>query len=281
MFKTLYKNIIWQLKAQRSAQFALVVIIILLLVSSLAFLSPYDPNVGVVMNRYSVPTWQNWFGTDKYGRDYLTRALYGGQVSLMVGFLAMSIAVFMGTLVGTISGFFSGWIDNILMRIIDILLSIPSFFLMLLLNAYLKPSIATVILIIGMLSWMNIARLIRAETLTLKEREYVLYARASGQSSVWIILRHIVPNVMPTLIVAATINIASAIMMESALSFLGLGIQAPNASWGSMLNDARGDISQAPFLGIFPGLLILFTVLSFNLIGDLLRVAFEPKSQQR
>lgn len=152
---------------------------------------------------------------------------------------------------------------------------------MLILNAYLKPGITTIILIIGMLSWMNIARIVRAETLSVKEREYVLYARVSGQNTLAIILKHIVPNIMSTIIVAATINIASAILMESSLSFLGLGIQQPNSSWGSMLNNAQGFIGEAPYLALFPGLFILLTVLSFNVLGDVFRVAFEPKANKR
>ncbi|MFC0179252.1 ABC transporter permease [Thorsellia kenyensis] len=274
-----FKNIIEHLKLQSAAKWSLIVLIVFFIACALAFLSPFDPNLGIVKERYISPNTTHWFGTDKYGRDYFTRALYGGRISLLVGFLSMLISVSLGTLIGTLAGYFSGIIDSILMRLVDALLSIPSFFLMLLLNAYLKPSIMTVIIIIGALSWMNIARLIRAETLTLKEREYVLYAKASGQSAMMIILKHIIPNVFPTMIVAATISIAGAIMMESALSFLGLGVQAPNASWGSMLNDARSDINRAPYLGLFPGMLILLTVLSFNMLGDLLRQAFDPKTR--
>lgn len=276
-----WRNVLTQVKEQKAAIAAIILLAVFALASIFAFLVPYDPNKIVVTERLLPPSAAHWFGTDDYGRDYLARALYGGRVSLSVGFLAMAIAVIVGTAVGTVSGYFGGWIDNVLMRIVDILMSIPSFFLMLVLNAYLKPGITTIILIIGMLSWMNIARIVRAETLSVKEREYVLYARVSGQNTLAIILKHIVPNMMSTIIVAATINIASAILMESSLSFLGLGIQQPNSSWGSMLNDAQGFIGEAPYLALFPGLFILLTVLSINVLGDVFRVAFEPKANKR
>ena len=159
------------------------------------------------------------FGTDDYGRDYLTRALYGGRVSLAVGFLAMVVSITIGTAVGTISGYFGGKLDNFLMRVVEVLMSIPSFFLMLLLNAYLKPGITTLVLIIGLLTWMDTARIVRAETLSVKEREYVLYAKVSGQKSLMIIVRHIIPNILSTIIIAATLTIATSILMESSLVF--------------------------------------------------------------
>jgi peptide/nickel transport system permease protein len=276
----IWRNVLTQVKEQKAAITAVIVLTFYALASIFAFLVPYDPNRIVVTERLLPPSATHWFGTDNYGRDYLARALYGGRVSLSVGFLAMAIAIIVGTAVGTVSGYFGGWVDNVLMRIVEILMSIPSFFLMLILNAYLKPGITTMILIIGMLSWMNIARIVRAQTLSVKEREYVLYARVSGQNTLTIILIHIVPNIMSTIIVAATINIASAILMESSLSFLGLGIQQPNSSWGSMLNSAQGFIGDAPYLALFPGLYILLTVLSFNVLGDVFRVAFEPKANK-
>jgi peptide/nickel transport system permease protein len=184
-------------------------------------------------------------------------------------------------MVGVISGYFGGWLDNLLMRMLDIIMSIPSFLILLLLSVYLKPSIGNLIIIIALLMWMNVARVVRAETLTIKEREYVLYAKASGQSSFGMIWRHILPGLVPVIIVGATNNIASAIMMESSLSFLGFGVQPPNATWGSMLNSAQGYIAEAPYLALFPGLMILLTVLSFNVLGDILRVGFEPKLIRR
>ncbi|UHA71847.1 ABC transporter permease [Paenibacillus sp. 481] len=281
MLSLKWRHVTEQLREQKAGILAIIVLAIFALAAIFAFLSPHDPNKMIITERLQSPSWTHWFGTDDHGRDYLARALYGGRVSLSVGFLSMMIAVVIGTAVGTISGYFGGWIDNVLMRIVDVLMSIPSFFLMLILNAYLKPGIMTIVLIIGMLSWMSIARLVRAETLSVKEREYVLYARVSGQSKAKIILQHIVPSIMPTIIVAATINIASAILMESSLSFLGLGIQQPDSSWGSMLNNAQGYIGEAPYMALFPGMFILLTVLSFNLLGDVFRIAFEPKSNRR
>lgn len=260
---------------------AVIVLFVFSLGAILALLSPYDPDQLNVMARMQLPSSGHWFGTDDYGRDYFTRALYGGRVSLLVGFLSMIIATVIGVGVGVISGYAGGWIDNVLMRALEILMSIPSFLIILLLSVYLKPGIGNIILIIALLMWMNMARIIRAETMTLKEREYVLYAQASGQSSIGIIIKHILPSLIPLIIVGATNNVASAIMMESALSFLGFGVQPPNATWGSMLNNAQGYLAQDPLLAVFPGLLIFLTVLSFNILGDLLRAGFEPKLIRR
>lgn len=280
MNKRKWINVKNELLDNKLGLLAVTILIVFAIAAALAFLTQ-DPNRIVVENRLQSPSGAHWFGTDDYGRDYFARALYGGRVSLSVGFLAMLIATFIGTTYGAVSGYFGGKVDSLMMRAVDILMSIPSFFLMLILNAYLKPGLSTIILIIGAMTWMNIARIVRAETLSVKEREYVLYARVSGQSSWNIIRQHIVPSILPTIIVSATMNIASAILMESSLSFLGLGIQQPNSSWGSMLNNSQGYIEQAPYLALIPGLFILLTVLSFNVLGDIFRVAFEPKSNKR
>lgn len=211
------------------------------------------------------------------GRDYFTRSLYGGRASLMVGFISMIISTTLGTIVGTFSGYIGGKIDNIIMRTIDILMCIPTFFLILIINAYLEPGIENIIIIIGLFGWMDIARIVRAQTLSLKERESVLCSKALGAPNKKIIFKHIIPNVIPSVMVASTINIASAILTESSLSFLGLGVRAPNSSWGSMLQNAQGFISSSPYLAIFPGLFILFTVLSFNILGDIFAIALDPK----
>ncbi|KGL42075.1 peptide ABC transporter permease [Listeria newyorkensis] len=253
------------------------ILVLLALACGLAFLSPYDPNALSIQDKLLPPSSSHWFGTDDHGRDYFTRVLYGGRVSLTVGFLAMLIALVVGTVAGTISGFFGGIVDSLLMRFLDIFMSIPSFFLLMILNAYLKPGIGNIILIIGLLSWMDVARIVRAETLSLKEREFILYSKSSG-AGVWhIIVRHIIPNAMPSIVVAASLNIAAAILTESALSFLGLGVQQPNSSWGSMLNNAQGYIGDATYLALFPGALILLTILSFNVLGDVFRKGLEPR----
>ncbi|MGV7116091.1 ABC transporter permease [Paenibacillus kyungheensis] len=279
--KNKWKQVSNEITSSPLGWLAVIVLIVFSLGAILASLSPYDPDQLNVMERMQLPSSGHWFGTDDYGRDYFTRALYGGRISLLVGFLSMIIATVIGVAVGVISGYAGGWIDNLLMRVLEILMSIPSFLIILLLSVYLKPGIGNIILIIALLMWMNMARIIRAETMTLKEREYVLYAQASGQSSIGIIMKHILPNLIPLIIVGATNNVASAIMMESALSFLGFGVQPPNATWGSMLNNAQGYLAQDPLLAIFPGLLIFLTVLSFNILGDLLRAGFEPKLIRR
>lgn len=217
------------------------------------------------------------FGTDNMGRDYLARCIYGGRTSLLIGFMAMILSTVIGTLVGAVSGFMGGWVDVLLMRIVDALMSLPTFLIMVVMNAYLSAGIRNVILIIGFLTWMSIARIVRGETLSLKEREYVVYSRVSGENKFRIIFRHILPNMMPTIIVSATINAAQAILMESALSFFGLGIVPPMASWGSMLNSSQAYLTQAPYLTVFPGILILLTIISFNYLGEAFRKIFEPR----
>ncbi|WP_342419292.1 ABC transporter permease [Paenibacillus sp. FSL H8-0168] len=281
MNRSKWRNIGIELMTSKMGAVALVLLIVFSLGATFAFLSPQDPNKLNVLERLQPPGAAHWFGTDDYGRDYFTRALYGGRVSLLVGFASMIIATSIGAVVGIVSGYFGGWIDNLLMRVLELIMSIPSFLVILLLSVFLKPGVGNIIVIIALLMWMNIARVVRAETMTLREREYVLYAKASGQSTFGIIMKHIVPNLIPVIIVGATNNIASAIMMESSLSFLGFGVQLPNATWGSMLNNAQGYIAQAPYMALFPGLLILLTVLSFNVLGDVLRVGFEPKLVKR
>lgn len=280
MIERLKENLKNGFKRNKTSIIALVIILVLILSSIFAFLSPYDPNEIDIMNSLQKPDKKHIFGTDELGRDYFTRALFGGRVSLTVGFLSMIISTVIGTVIGSISGYFGGRIDSIIMRSIDILMSIPTFFLILILNAYLKPGIQNIIIIIGLFSWMGIARIVRGETLSIKEREYVLYSQVIGESSKKIMLKHIIPNIFPTIIVASTLNIAGAILTESSLSFLGLGVRQPNSSWGSMLKYAQGYMGESPYLALFPGILILLTVLSFNILGDIFRIAFEAKANK-
>jgi peptide/nickel transport system permease protein len=244
---------------------------LLISLSLIAPLLPIDPNATDVSNMSQPPSWQHLFGTDEVGRDYFIRVVYGGRVSLLVGVLAMLTATTIGTTVGLVSGYFGGWIDNVLMRIVDILSSIPWLVLVIVLSVFLKPGLGTIIIVIGGFSWMTIARLIRGETLSAKERDYVLYANFIGQSASTIIFRHIFPSVLPTLIVAASTSISSAIMTESALSFLGLGIQQPMASWGSLLQNAQNSLQRAPYMAILPGLFVALTIYSFNNLGDMIK----------
>lgn len=270
-----------ELKYNKAALFSVIFLILIILLSVFAFLSPYDPDAINIPNALQGPSFVHLFGTDELGRDYFTRALFGGRISLAVGLLAMVISTSIGVLVGTVSGYFGGKVDNILMRMVDVISSIPWMILVTVVSIFLTPGLTAIIMVIGIFTWMGIARLVRAETLSVKEREYVLYAKVSGQSSRKIIIKHIIPAVLPTVIVAATISIANAIMIESALSFLGLGVQQPMSSWGSMLQSAQSHIGDAPFMAILPGLLIVLTVYSFNKVGDVLRVFVEPKTSSR
>lgn len=251
--------------------FSVVFLTLLIVLSLVAPLIPIDPNATDVSNMSQPPSWAHLFGTDEVGRDYFIRVVYGGRVSLFVGVLAMITATFIGTLVGLVSGYFGGWIDNLLMRLVDVLSSIPWLVLVIVLSVFLRPGLTTIIIVIGGFSWMNIARLIRGETLAAKEREYVAYGKFIGRSSFSIIVKHVFPAVLPTLIVAASASISGAIMTESALSFLGLGIQQPMASWGSLLQNAQNSLQRGPYMAILPGLFVIFTIYSFNNIGDMIK----------
>jgi peptide/nickel transport system permease protein len=274
-------NLKIQFKKNRLASAAVIILCLVILASIFAFLSPYDPDKITIGEKFQQPSLKHFFGTDNLGRDYFTRALYGGRISLLVGFSSMAVSVIIGTTVGIISGFFGGIIDSIIMRIIDMLMCIPQFFLILIINAYLSPSIVNIVVIIGMFGWMGVARIVRSETLSYKEREYILCAKVLGADKLHIIKKHIIPNTLSSVIVASSINIAGAILTESSLSFFGLGVQQPQASWGSMLQSAQSYMSDRPYLAVFPGLLILLTVLSFNVLGDVLRVGLEPKVNEQ
>ena len=256
---------------------AVVYLFLIITACLLAPLSPYDPNGLDIMNKFQSPSWEHWFGTDQFGRDYFTRALYGGRVSLTVGFAAMMVTVFIGTTIGIFSGYIGGKLDMLLMRFTDIFLALPSMLLMVVLNSFLTPSMTTLVLVLSLFSWASVARITRAETVSLKERDFVVASKNLGVSNIKIAVKHILPNILGPVTVAASLGIASAILTESSLSFLGLGISVPNASWGSMLDAAQDLVLDRPILAVYPGLLILLTVLSFNILGDVLRSALEPK----
>ncbi len=270
-----------ELGKNKTAFFAVGFLIVITLFAILAFLSPYQPDTTDVGHILQGPSAMHWFGTDELGRDYLTRTLYGGRISLTVGLLAMLIATGIGVTVGTVSGYCGGILDNCLMRIVDVISSIPWMILVTVISIYLTPGLKAIILVIGFFTWMSTARLVRAETLSVKEREYVLYAVSAGQSAPLIIWKHIIPAILPTVIVAATIRIANAIMMESSLSFLGLGVQQPMSSWGSLLQNAQGNLESAPYMALLPGILIILTIYSFNKLSQILRVFVEPKTSSR
>lgn len=270
-------NVWVSLRENGLAMLCLGILLVIVLASLCAPLTPYDPETMDLMNKFAPPGGEHWFGTDHLGRDYFTRALYGGRVSLMVGVCSMLVSIVIGTLVGTVSGYLGGVVDVVLMRFLDIFMSVPSLLLIIILNAFLQPGLTTMILIIAIFSWMGVARIVRAEAMSLKQRDFVLAARNLGTSEMKIIFRHIIPNMSSSIIVAGSLSIARAILTESSLSFLGFGVRLPMSSWGSMLQSAQNQITDQPLLAIFPGLLILLTVLSFNVLGDVLRNALEPK----
>jgi peptide/nickel transport system permease protein len=250
-----------------------------------AGLSPYDPEVSDMSVRFQPPSWQHPMGTDALGRDLMTRILYGGRISLAVGFSVVLITLTIGIPVGAIAGFFGGWVDNVLMRITDAALSLPALLVLILLSAVLrevnaplleKNPVLTIAMVIGLLSWMFVARLSRAAILSIREQEYVTAARALGASNLRIILRHILPNAIGPIIVESTLEVGYAILEESGLSFLGFGIQPPTPSWGNLLSNAQEHMTKHPWLAIFPGLMIFFTIISINYIGDGLRDSFDP-----
>ena len=253
-------------------------VLVLFFVSALApLLSPYDPNDIDRNQILESPSIRHILGTDDLGRDVLSRMIYGSQISLAVGFVAVGLATLIGVILGAVSGYYGGWTDRFIMRFIDIMLSIPTFFLILAVIAFVGPSIWNIMLVIGLTSWMGVARLVRAEFLSLKEREFVLAARAVGAGDLRIIFRHILVNSMSPVFVSAVLGVAAAILVESALSFLGIGVQPPTPSWGNMLTLGKDNIEIAWWLSLFPGLAILLTVLGYNLVGEGLRDAFDPR----
>jgi peptide/nickel transport system permease protein len=254
------------------------VVLSLITISLLApFLSPYDPTTIDVYNVLSPPGKAHWLGTDELGRDLLSRIIWGSRVSLKVGFVAVGIAITIGILVGSAAGFYGGKVDALLMRFVDIMLAFPTFFLILAVIAILEPNIYTIMAVIGVTGWMDVARLVRAEFLSLKERDFVDAGRAIGISNARLIFRHILPNALSPVFVAATFGVAGAILTESGLSFLGLGVQPPDPSWGNILTSGKDNIEIAWWLSLYPGLAILITVLSYNLVGEGLRDALDPR----
>jgi peptide/nickel transport system permease protein len=243
-------------------------------------ISPWDPNRPDIKRILEPPSGRHLFGTDQLGRDVLSRMLHGSQVSLAVGFVSVGIAATIGMLLGAAAGYNGGLVDATIMRLVDLMLVFPRFFLLLAVLAFLKPSIWTIMAVIGLTGWMGVARLVRAEFLALREREFVMWSQSTGASAFRIIWRHILPNAMAPVLVAMTLGIPAAILTESGLSFLGLGVQPPRATWGNILNEGKDAIELAWWLSVYPGMAILVTVLSYNLLGEGIRDALDPRLRQ-
>jgi len=242
------------------------------------WLAPYEPDEVAITQRYSPPFSEGRFlGADDLGRDVLSRLMYAGRISLSVGISAMLVTLVVGFLVGAFAAYLGGWVDTILMRLTDVMLCFPSVFLLLFVAAFVTPSLASIALMIGLTCWMEIARIVHAQILALKSADFIAAARMAGAPAWRIVLRQILPNTLAPILVAATLNTANAILLESYISFLGYGIQPPEASWGNMLTNAQSDFQVDPWLAVFPGLAITLAVASFNFIGDGLRDALDPR----
>jgi peptide/nickel transport system permease protein len=273
-------NIYFQrFKQNKLALTGLVCILLLFVVALFAkSIAPYDPNEQHLAQRLSGPCSRFLIGTDDLGRDVLSRLIFGIRISLTVGIVAVGIAVIIGTFLGLLSGYFGGRVDAVIMRLVDIVLCFPTFFLILLVIAFLEPNIYNVMAVIGLTSWPGLTRLVRAEVLSMREREFIYAAKLLGLSYPRIFFVHLLPNVISPIIVTATLGVGAAILSESGLSFLGLGIQPPDPSWGQMLTAGKEYIYIAWWLSLFPGLAILFTVLAFNLLGEGLRDVLDPRT---
>jgi peptide/nickel transport system permease protein len=254
------------------------IVILLFVVSLMApVIDPYDPGAIDLKNVLAPPSGEHWFGTDQLGRDVLSRMIWGARISLKVGFVATGLAILIGMILGAVAGYYGGWIDATIMRFVDVMLCFPAFFLILAVIAFLEPSIWNIMIVIGLTGWMGVTRLVRADFISLRERDFVRAARAIGANDARIIFLHILPNALASILVAATLGIAGAILTESALSFLGIGVQPPIPSWGNILTAGKDNIDIAWWLSLYPGLAILITVVGYNLLGEGIRDASDPR----
>jgi peptide/nickel transport system permease protein len=269
-----------QFKKNRLATAGLCCMLFLYLVALLApLIAPYDPNLqeDIVNTRYLAPSMDHPMGTDKFGRDIFSRVIYGSRISLSIGFIAVGISITLGSLVGAVAGYAGGRTDNAIMRVVDMLLSFPRLVLIITVVALFTPSIFLLVAVLGATGWMGTSRIVRGQVLALREQEFVQAVRALGLKDWRILLFHVLPNSMAPIIVSATLGIGNTILLEAGLSFLGLGVQPPTASWGNIINDGRGVLLDAWWIATFPGLAIVITVICFNLLGDGLRDALDPR----
>ena len=279
-------SIAWRhFRKHRPAMVGVAVLSLLVLGAGLIpLVTNYDPGTTHILDKYLAPSLNHPMGTDSLGRDLFIRVMDGGRISLLIGLSAMVLAVVIGTLVGAVAGFYGGSVDNILMRLADIMLTLPTLFVAILLTQllragvipFLSAGIMPIVVVIAVTSWMVVARLVRASFLSIKQKDFIEAARAAGARNGRIIVRHVLPNAMSPIIVAATLRVGAAIITEAGLSFLGFGVQPPTPSWGNMLNNAQSEMDFAPWTAIFPGLFIFLTVIAFNYIGDGLRDALDP-----
>lgn len=264
------------------AALAGIIFIALMLVFAIfaPLIATYDPTEVDAKSVLSAPSRYHIFGTDTLGRDIFSRIVYGSRISLSIGIIAVGIAILIGLFFGSLAGYYGGRLDSAIMRFVDIMLCFPTFFLILAVIAILEPSIYNIMIVIGATNWMGVARLVRAEILTLKERDFVQASKVMGGRDRWIILRHLMPNAIPPVMVSATLGIGGAILLESSLSFLGIGVQPPTPSWGNILMDGKSTLGVAWWLTIFPGIFISLTVLAYNLLGERLRDLLEPRLKE-
>lgn len=260
----------------------LLIILLLFVVAAFApHIAPYNPTEDTdLLNRYAAPTADHWLGTDELGRDIFSRIVYGSRISIQIGVIAVGISMILGVFLGGVAGFFGRWIDNLIMRLIDILMAFPSILLAIALVAVLGPSLTNAMIAVGIVGVPQFARIVRSTVLSIKETEYIEAARAAGTRNGQILLRHVLPNSMAPIIVQATLSVGTAILDAAGLSFLGLGAQPPSPEWGAMLSDARAALQSAPWVITFPGIAIFLVVLGFNLFGDGLRDALDPRLKQ-
>lgn len=265
----------------RLALLSALFLIVTIIVAAIApLITPQNPNAVNILMPHAAPSDDHLLGTDESGRDIFSRLIVGAQASIAVGMISMVISISIGVLIGSISGFVGGWIDSILMRITDGMMAIPYFFLVLIVVAVFGTSFRNIVMVIGATSWMVVARVVRSDVLRYRNFEFVTAARSLGASSSRVLFRHVVPHTAPSIIVAATLGVANAILLESALSYLGLGIQQPQASWGNMLSKSQAYLFDNPILPLYPGLMILLVVLAFNFLGDALRDALDPQLKE-
>ncbi|MDA3902755.1 MAG: ABC transporter permease [Desulfuromusa sp.] len=279
--RTFFLDVIWQqLRHNRMALVGAGIVLLMFLMAVAASFTGVDPAAINIGQSLLPPSITHPFGTDDLGREVLVRMLYGARISLLVGFVAVGISTLIGIILGALAGYYGGWIDALVMRFVDIMLCFPTFFLILAVIAFLDPSIWNIMIVIGLTSWMGVARLIRAEFLSLRQRDFVLAAQALGATDLRLIFRHILPNAMSPVLVSATLGVAGAILTESALSFLGIGVQPPTPSWGNMLIIGKQTLGSAWWLSVIPGLAILITVLGYNLLGEGIRDALDPRLKE-